>query len=67
MPARFIRKRFDEDTIKRLIQSEWWNLIDNELIDFTEYMSDVTLFLEKIEELRENKLRQTVYARKRTR
>lgn len=67
VPARFIRKRFDEDTIKRLIQSEWWNLIDNELIDFTEYMSDVTLFLEKIEELRENKLRQTVYARKRTR
>ena len=50
-PARFIRKRFDDDTIEKLLQSEWWNWDDEKLIKvgsmfsspvrFKEWLSDI--------------------------
>ena len=30
-PARFIRKRFDDEIIKELLDSEWWNYSDEDL------------------------------------
>ena len=30
-PARFIRKRFDDDTIQILLESKWWDWSDDEL------------------------------------
>lgn len=30
-PARFIRKRFDDDTIEKLLESKWWDWSDEEL------------------------------------
>lgn len=31
VPAKILKFRFDEETIKELIQSEWWNLTEEEL------------------------------------
>ena len=31
VPAKVIKYRFDEETIKELLQSEWWNMPDEEL------------------------------------
>lgn len=33
-PARFIRKRFDDDTIAKLMALKWWDLPDAEIRDF---------------------------------
>ena len=30
-PARFIRKRFDDETISRLLETKWWEMSDEEL------------------------------------
>lgn len=30
-PARFIRKRFDDETIEKLLESQWWNWDDEKL------------------------------------
>ena len=30
-PARFVNKRFDEDTIKKLLQIQWWNWPDEKI------------------------------------
>lgn len=31
VPAKFIKKRFDDDTIKKLLELKWWDLSDEEL------------------------------------
>ena len=31
-PARFIRKRFEDETIEKLLKSEWWNWDEDKLI-----------------------------------
>jgi acetyltransferase-like isoleucine patch superfamily enzyme len=33
VPARVIKKRFDDETIKKLMKLEWWNLRINQIID----------------------------------
>lgn len=30
-PARFIRKRFDDETIRKLLESKWWDWDDEKL------------------------------------
>ena len=35
-PARFIRKRFDDETIKKLLESQWWNWEDESLKKYGE-------------------------------
>lgn len=49
-PARCIKKRFDDETIERLLKSEWWTLSDNELITYREYFNDPIRFLQYVEE-----------------
>lgn len=48
-PARFIRKRFDEDIIKRLLGSEWWNLDEELLEEYGDALNEPLIFLNKIE------------------
>ncbi len=39
-PAKFIRKRFDDTTIDKIIRSEWWNKDDKELEIISKYFND---------------------------
>lgn len=40
VPAREISKRFDEDTIKKLLDMEWWNWSDQKLQSLGRYFDD---------------------------
>lgn len=59
-PARPIRKRFDEETIARLLASRWWEFDPGDLagIDFT----NVSLALDAIADLRANATNQFLAA-----
>lgn len=48
-PARFVRFRFDESVVARLIASQWWALSDDELLRLAPLVTDVEKFLEVIE------------------
>ena len=48
-PAKLIRKRFDDDTIDRLLHTQWWELDDSEIGKFAEYIDDVEKVIECIE------------------
>ena len=48
-PARCIRKRFDDETIARLLESCWWELPDDAIEALAPYMTDVNRFLEEVE------------------
>lgn len=47
VPAKVIKYRFDEETIKRILQIDWWNLDDEKLKEFGRYMNNPALFIEK--------------------
>lgn len=47
-PARLIRYRFDEDTRNLLLQSEWWNLKDEEIEKFAMKIQDPSEFAMEI-------------------
>lgn len=40
VPARVLRYRFDEETIKSLLNSKWWNLNDKDLGAFAQYIQN---------------------------
>ena len=44
-PARFIRKRFDDEIIKGLLDSEWWNYSDEDLETFAVDFDNPAKFL----------------------
>lgn len=44
-PAKCIKKRFDEDTIERLLAKEWWNWDDSAIQSKACYMNDIHIFL----------------------
>ena len=44
-PAKCIKKRFDEDTIERLLAKEWWNWDDSAIQSKACYMNDIQIFL----------------------
>jgi acetyltransferase-like isoleucine patch superfamily enzyme len=48
IPARIIHYRFDDETIKRLLESEWWNLSDEVLHKYVEFMNDPNAFLDAL-------------------
>ena len=48
-PARVIRSRFEEDTVERLLATNWWNLSDEELLHWAQWFDDPELFLEEWE------------------
>lgn len=47
-PAKLIRMRFDDTIIKRMIQSEWWKLSDEVLLEVAQYIKEPEVFLNKI-------------------
>lgn len=47
-PARLIRKRFDEVTIKGLLKSEWWSFNESELKKMGKDVDNVKEFLKKL-------------------
>lgn len=51
VPAKVIRYRFDNDTIKRLLNSKWWEKGKQELIKYQDCFSDVNVFLDKYEKM----------------
>ena len=48
-PARLIRKRFDDETIKRLLESRWWEFSDEKIERLAPYATDPRSFLEHLE------------------
>lgn len=46
-PARLIRKRFDDATIKELLEMQWWNWDDNEIKKRAGNFNDVQEFIKK--------------------
>lgn len=49
-PARIVRYRFDEETRRRLLESRWWDMDVNSLLDISEV--DVKPFLDRLEKTR---------------
>lgn len=47
-PARFIRKRFDDETIGKLQESQWWNWDDEKLREMGKHFSDIEEFIDDI-------------------
>ena len=39
-PARFIRKRFDDETIEKLLEIKWWNWEDDKISKYAKYFDD---------------------------
>ena len=54
VPARIIRYRFEEETIKVLQQSEWWKWHDSQLYVLGTYANNKTKFVEYLENIMEN-------------
>lgn len=48
-PAKLIKKRFDEETINKLVASKWWGKTEEELICYSDRVNDVNLFLAGLE------------------
>lgn len=40
VPARLIKKRFDDDIIKELLRTQWWELSEHEIYFLAEYFDD---------------------------
>ena len=49
-PAKLIRKRFDDDTIAKLLEIRWWDLEDELLYEYGKYVPDVFRFIKEIED-----------------
>lgn len=47
-PAKFIRKRFDDETIEKLLKSKWWDWPDEKLYAKGSNFIDVQKFLKNI-------------------
>ena len=48
VPAKLIRMRFDELTISKLLQSQWWDFTDEQLTAYAKYFKNPNLFIEKL-------------------
>lgn len=45
VPAKLLRYRFDENTIERLLESNWWNWTDERLEETAKYFTNTESFL----------------------
>jgi len=48
VPAKIIRKRFDDNTIVELLNTKWWTYDDKKLVKYAKYFTNTEIFLEKI-------------------
>lgn len=49
-PAKVIRKRFDEETIQKLLAIKWWEWEDDKILSYSKYFNDTNELLSKLEE-----------------
>ncbi|MCT2564657.1 CatB-related O-acetyltransferase [Chryseobacterium herbae] len=49
-PAKLIRKRFDDEKVNQLLQTDWYNWDDNKIKKYAPYFNNVELFIKKINE-----------------
>lgn len=49
-PARFIKKRFDDTTIEKLLGIEWWKFPDKKLKKYGKYLSSPEKLIKAVEE-----------------
>ena len=56
-PNKEIRKRFNEDVIKKLLESEWWNLTDDDINYLSEHLlsNNFEIFFNKVNEIKNKK------------
>ena len=47
VPAKLIRKRFDDETIQNLINSEWWNWSDDKIDRLADKFENVEEFIKE--------------------
>ena len=47
-PARIIRKRFDDETIKALLELKWWTMPNSQLKEIAIYFNDVPKLLARV-------------------
>lgn len=47
-PAKLIKKRFDDNTIKALLESNWWLLSDEELKRNARYFNEVKEYIKRV-------------------
>lgn len=48
VPAKLIKKRFDDETIAKLLESQWWNWDEERLKIFADSFDDVESFIRSI-------------------
>lgn len=49
-PAKFIRKRFDDETIEKLLKIKWWDMPDKDLKDLGDLFNAPQKFIKHLEE-----------------
>ena len=49
-PAHFIRKRFDDETIEKLLSLKWWEFSDEQLEKYGDFFRDPQVLLEQTED-----------------
>jgi len=50
-PAKFIRNRFDDETISKLIKISWWSFSDSKLQSIAHTYNDINLFINTVNNL----------------
>jgi acetyltransferase-like isoleucine patch superfamily enzyme len=48
-PSREIRKRFNDLTIQKLLDSKWWNFSNKKLTNYAVFFKDPKLFIDKLD------------------
>ena len=48
VPAKVIKYRFGDETIEALLKSEWWNMSNEDLAGYAQYIKKPLLFLDKL-------------------
>lgn len=48
VPAKVLRYRFDDETMQKLLNSEWWNMSDEKLRENACYIKEPIIFLEHL-------------------
>lgn len=49
VPAKMIRKRFDDETIQKLLEIKWWDKPKDWIQNNSDYFNDISVFLENID------------------
>ncbi len=47
-PAKFIRKRFNDKIINKLLEIKWWEFDEEKLNIYAQYFNDISTFLEEV-------------------